>query len=426
MALDRRTFLRAGTAGLLGGSALLGACSRPARPAVDITMTAGISDIDLGAGVVVRTWAWDGRVPANQIRLARGQTMRVELVNHLPTDTTTHWHGLAIPNAMDGVPDLTQQPVPPGGAFLYEFTFPDAGTYWAHPHFGSQLDRGMYAPLIVEDPDDGAGYDEELVLVLDDWLDGTGTNPDAVLEELRRSGMKPMAGGPGITANMPLGADGGDVGYPHFVINGRVPADPQVADYKPGRRIRLRIINAGGEVIAAPYGKDGHAQLNLRINSAPLSDRAADIGAFVGALNKQAPLNTATLVPTPEVTLTARAPENALDCGLSGPGHHGYNWLINGAAYDPKKPGMPVTEGQRTRIRFINESMMFHPMHLHGHTFEVRGRDGPRARKDTVLVPPMATVEVDFDADNPGKWISHCHNEYHLESGMATYLDYTR
>lgn len=206
----------------------------------------------------------------------------------------------------------------------------------------------MYAPLIVEDPADGAGYDEELVLVLDDWLDGTGTNPVAVLEELRRSGMKPMAGGPGITANMPLGADGGDVSYPHFVINGRVPADPQ-------------------------------------------------------ALNKQAPLNTATLVPTPEVTLTARAPENTLDCRLSGPGHHGYNWLINGAAYDPKKPGMPVTEGQRTRIRFINESMMFHPMHLHAHTFEVRGRDGPRARKDTVLVPPMATVEVDFDADNPGK-----------------------
>ena len=152
MALDRRTFLRAGTAGLLGGSALLGACSRPPRPAVDITMTAGISDIDIGGGVVVRTWAWDGRVPANQIRLARGQTMRVELVNNLPTDTTTHWHGLAIPNAMDGVPDLTQQPVPPGRAFLYEFTVPDAGTYWAHPHFGSQLDRGMYAPLIVEDP----------------------------------------------------------------------------------------------------------------------------------------------------------------------------------------------------------------------------------------------------------------------------------
>lgn len=439
-------------------------------------MTAGISDIDLGGGVVVRTWAWDGRVPANQIRLARGQTMRVELVNNLPTDTTTHWHGLAIPNAMDGVPDLTQQPVPPGGAFLYEFTVPDAGTYWAHPHFGSQLDRGMYAPLIVEDPADGAGYDDELVLVLDDWLDGTGTNPDAVLEDLRRSGMKPMAGGPGITANMPLGEDGGDVSYPHFVINGRVPADPQVSDYKPGQRIRLRIINAGGDsafrvgipdvpmtlthtdgfpviptrtdslvlgmgeradaivtlpdasvpVIAAPYGKDGHGQLNLRINSAPLSGRAADIGAFVGALNKQAPLNTATLVPTPEVTLAAGAPENTLDCRLSGPGHHGYNWLINGAAYDPKKPGMPVTEGQRTRIRFINESMMFHPMHLHGHTFEVRGRDGPRARKDTVLVPPSTTVEVDFDADNPGKWISHCHNEYHLESGMATYLDYGR
>lgn len=439
-------------------------------------MTAGVSDIDLGGGVVVRTWAWDSQVPAKQIRLARGQAMRVDLVNNLPTDTTIHWHGLAIPNAMDGVPDLTQQPVRPGDRFRYEFTVPDPGTYWAHPHFGSQLDRGMYAPLIIEDPADGAGYDDELVVVLDDWLDGTGTNPDAVAEELRRSGMKPMTGGPGISASMPLGEDGGDVGYPYFVINGRVPADPQVVDYPPGRRIRLRIINAGGDsafrigipgvpmtvthtdgfpviptradslvlgmgeradalvtlpdtsvpVIAAPYGKDGHAQLNLRVNAAPLSGLGADIDAFVASLITQVPRDTATLTPAPEVALPARPPENVLDCRLSGPGHHGYNWLINGAAYDPKKPGMPVIEGQRTRIRFINESMMFHPMHLHGHTFEVQGGDGPRARKDTVLVPPMATVEADFDADNPGKWISHCHNEYHLESGMATYLDYGR
>ncbi len=86
--------------------------------------------------------------------------------------------------------------------------------------------------------------------------------------------------------------------------------------------------------------------------------------------------------------------------------------------------GLPVTSGQRVRLRFVNESMMFHPMHLHGHTFEVQGTDGPRARKDTVLVPPRQTVEVDFHADNPGKWITHCHNEYHLETGMATYVDY--
>jgi FtsP/CotA-like multicopper oxidase with cupredoxin domain len=85
-----------------------------------------------------------------------------------------------------------------------------------------------------------------------------------------------------------------------------------------------------------------------------------------------------------------------------------------------------VAAGRRVRLRFANESMMFHPMHLHGHTFQVVGRAGPGPRKDTVLVPPMQTVEVDFDTNNPGRWIVHCHNEYHLESGMATFVEYTR
>lgn len=435
-------------------------------------MTAAETQIDLGGGVDVRTWAWDGQVPAKEIRLSRGQGLRITLANDLPQPSTIHWHGLAIPNAMDGVPDLTQQPVAPGATFRYEFDVPDAGTYWAHPHYGSQLDRGLYAPLIIEDPADGADYDDELTVVVDDWLDGTGTNPDTVFEALRRTGMKPMEpGGPGVTPTEPLGRDGGDVTYPYFLINGRVSTDPRIADYQPGRRIRLRIINAGGDtafrvgipgvpllvthsdgypvmptqtdsvllgmgeradaiiavgdtsvpLVAAPYGKDGYAQLNLRVGGVPL---AGDVRTFVAALARLNPLDTATLVPAEAVTLPQRTPDRMLDCRLSGPGK-GYNWVINGKAYDPAAPGMPVTEGQRARIRFINESMMFHPMHLHGHTFQVHGANGPRARKDTVLVPPKATVEVDFDADNPGRWISHCHNEYHLESGMATYVEYT-
>lgn len=434
-------------------------------------MTAAASDIDLGGGVVVPTWAWDGQVPADEIRLSRGQSLRITLANDLPEPSTIHWHGLAIPNAMDGVPDLTQQPVAPGATFRYEFEVPDAGTYWAHPHYGSQLDRGLYAPLIIEDPADGDDYDDELTVVVDDWIDGTGTNPDAVLENLRRTGMKPMPpGGPGVGPTTPLGIDGGDVTYPYFVINGRVPTDPRVVEYRPGRRIRLRIINAGGDtafrvgvpgipmlvthtdgfpvlptqtdsvllgmgeradaiitvgdtsvpVVAAPYGKDGHAQLNLRIGGTPLTGDAA---GFAATLAGRPPLNTATLVPTETVTLPPRAPDRTLQCRLSGP-VNGYNWLINGRAYDPNAAGMPVGQGQRTRIRFVNESGMFHPMHVHGHTFEVQSADGPRARKDTVLVPPRATVDVDFDADNPGKWITHCHNEYHLEAGMATYVEY--
>ena len=100
------------------------------------------------------------------------------------------------------------------------------------------------------------------------------------------------------------------------------------------------------------------------------------------------------------------------------------NWT-NVVLWRAEKLSQYLTKGKRVRVRFLSESMMFHPMHLHGHTFQVVGQDGPAARKDTVLVPPKQTVEVDFDTDNPGKWIVHCHNDYHLDGGMATFFSYS-
>lgn len=476
--LDRREFmlLTAAAAGVAAGCSSRDAAeqptssvSAPSPPSVDLTFEPAETDIDLG-GVSVRTWAYNGRLPGNEIRIRKGETLRAVVRNRLPAETSIHWHGLAIVNDMDGVPPLTQSPIPVGSDFTYEFMVPDAGTYWYHSHVGTQLDRGLYGPLIIEDPDEKADYDEELVLVLDDWIDGTGTNPDQVLENLRKNGMKPMEpGGPGVSPTTPLGADGGDVTYPHFLINGRVPTDPQVRDYRAGQRIRLRVINAGSDtafriaipdaslnviatdgypvmpaqaksvilgmgervdatvtmdrsvpVVAVPEGKDGHAQLNIRIAGAPSTVNVDD---FVAAVRKEVVLDTATLSPTPQVTLPPRSPDQVIEATLSGPGP-GYTWPFAGRLYDPTKDGIGVKPDQRVRMRMINESMMFHPIHLHGHTFQVVGRNAPRARKDTVLVPPKQTVEVDFDTDNPGKWITHCHNTYHLEAGMAGWIFY--
>ncbi|MDX1884092.1 multicopper oxidase family protein [Mycolicibacterium sp. 120270] len=475
--LDRREFmlLAAAAAGAAAGCAGQGRTPEPqesytpARPAVDVTFEPGETEIDLG-GVSVRTWVYNGRLPGKEIRIRKGDRLRAPVTNKLPADTSIHWHGLAIVNKMDGVPPLTQSPIPAGGDFTYDFVVPDGGTYWYHSHVGTQLDRGLYGPLIVEDPDEKADYDEELVLVLDDWIDGTGTNPDRVFEDLRRTGMKPMApGGPGVSPTTPLGADGGDVTYPYFLVNGRVPADPEVRDHRAGQRIRLRVINAGSDtafriavpnttlnviatdgypvmpaqatsvilgmgervdatftvdssvpVVAVPEGKQGHAQLNIRVADKPNTVNADD---FVAAVRKEAPLDTATLSPTPEVTLPPRDPDQVIDATLSGPNPH-YTWPFAGRLYDPTKDGIAVKRDQRVRMRMANESMMFHPIHLHGHTFQVVGRDAPRARKDTVLVPPKQTVQVDFQTDNPGKWITHCHNTYHLEGGMAGWIFY--
>ena len=126
-------------------------------------------------------------------------------------------------------------------------------------------------------------------------------------------------------------------------------------------------INESLPVVAAPEGKQGHAQLNMRVNNAP---SAVNVDDFVASVRKEAPLDTATLSPTPEVTLSAKAPDQVIDARLTGP-VNGYTWPVNGKLYNPPNDGVPVKPNQRVRIRFINESMMFHPFHLHGHTFQV-------------------------------------------------------
>ncbi|HXO54725.1 MAG TPA: multicopper oxidase domain-containing protein, partial [Mycobacterium sp.] len=145
-----------GAVGTAAGVAAACSTSRPppAAPAsTEVSLAAGETDVDLG-GVKVHTWAYGNRVPAAEIRLRKGQRLRAELTNAMPQDVTVHWHGIAIVNVnvndMDGVPDLTQAAVPNGQKFTYDFVVPDAGTYWFHAHVGTQLDRGLYGPLIIE------------------------------------------------------------------------------------------------------------------------------------------------------------------------------------------------------------------------------------------------------------------------------------
>jgi FtsP/CotA-like multicopper oxidase with cupredoxin domain len=131
-----------------------------AAPPVDVKFQPAETDVDLG-GPDLRTWAYTDRLPGNEIRIRKGGRLRAAVTNKLPADTSIHWHGIAIVNDMDGVPPLTQAPIPAGGRFTYDFVVPDAGTYWYHSHVGTQADRGLYGALIVEDPSAKADYDEE-------------------------------------------------------------------------------------------------------------------------------------------------------------------------------------------------------------------------------------------------------------------------
>lgn len=440
---------------------------------VAATITAAPVTVGIG-GREVTTWAFGDRPSMGGIRAKVGDLIEATFVNKISTANTLHWHGIALRNDMDGVHDVTQTAVDPGSSFTYRFTVPDAGTHWFHPHMGLELDRGLYAPLIVEDPNDPIAFDVDVTLMLDDWLDGFGRSPEQVLDELQGGGSgghdmsnmggndKPMGGSTSM-----MGGLTGEVTYPLHVINGRAPTERETIDAKVGQRVRVRLINAGSDtayrvavgghrltvthadgfpvkpievdnvvlgmgerydviitagsgafpIVAVPEGKsDPAAEAVLRTTGAAT---APAVGSRPAELNGQT-LAYRDLSATEAVRLPAKMPDRTELITLTASSSrfvHG----INGKSFPDSAP-VTVREGERLRLKVVNETMMFHPIHLHGHTFQLVG-DG-NARKDTVNVLPMSSAEFDVEADNPGQWMLHCHNTYHLVTGMATVLSY--
>jgi FtsP/CotA-like multicopper oxidase with cupredoxin domain len=144
---------------------------------LEINLEAKVATLEITPGVMTRVWTYNGVLPGPYIRARVGDTVIVHFKNSLPDPTTIHWHGLRVPNGMDGAPGVTQDPIEPGGEFRYEFVVKDAGTYWYHPHFDSsaQAGWGLYGPIVVEDPQDSAEFGEDLVLMFSDMsMDAQG------------------------------------------------------------------------------------------------------------------------------------------------------------------------------------------------------------------------------------------------------------
>lgn len=432
-----------------------------------LVLEARPTQVDLG-GRVVSTWAYGDSIPGTMLRATAGDRVQVAFKNYLPVPTSVHWHGLAISNAMDGVPGVTTPETPAGGTFDFDFVIPDAGTHWFHPHHPMQLDRGLYAPFIVDDPNEPGAYDAEWILVLDDWTEGIGMSPDQILAQLQAKSGGGMGGMDMGGMNMDdMGSDGGDVTYPLYLVNGRAPSDPQTLAAKPGKRVRMRIINSSADTVftvalaghdlqithtdgypvqpvstaslrigmgerydaivtlkdgvfpfvAEPMGKLGIARALVRTGSGAVPAASFKPSELTGEA-----LTVGSLIGAAGTALPSREPDTVQDLTLGG-SMAPYEWTINGATYDNSTP-LTIQAGQAGRLRIRNATMMSHPIHLHGHTFQIGDAGGKGPRKDTVLVPPMGVVNVDLVANNPGKWMVHCHNAYHAEAGMMTRLDY--
>jgi len=396
----------------------------------------------------------------------QGEPFRIVVENKLQQDTTVHWHGIRLPFAMDGVPGLTQPPIKPGENFTYEFTPPDAGTFWYHPHANSlqQLGRGMAGALIIEERE-AVAIDRDIVWVLADWR----LTSEAQIGSGFGNGMEAaMSGRVGNTVT----------------LNGAISNDERV---RAGERVRLRLINASlARIMALRF--EGHRPVVVAIDGQPCDPHEPERGRlFLGpamrvdvmldmqgepgrryrvvddfydglsywltqfAYDETPPVRAHPLdaalslprnpLPEPDLT-TAERHELRLQGGMMGGGAmmgmggmqrmgHGASWAINGTSMTGDghagiAPLITLQQGRSYLLTMRNETAWWHPMHLHGHSFRVLSRNGlsvpHRQWADTVLLPPKETVGVAFVADNPGDWMLHCHVTDHQVSGMMTIL----
>jgi len=458
--LTRRQFIASGSA--------MAALGLPRANAQDhIALRARVADVQLLPKEYdqTRIWGYDGMAPGPEIRVAQGGRVQRRLVNELPDPTSTHWHGIRIDNAMDGVSGLTQAAVKPGESFDYDFVVPDAGTYWYHAHNRSfeQVARGLQGALIVEEPD-AIDIDREEVLVLDDWL----VDPESLQ----------IADTFGATGDLSHGGRIGNL----VTTNGTYGLAKSA---KRHERLRLRLISASNARVFQ-LGLDGLEGWVVAMDGMPLAqprpvngpfllapaqrlDLIVDVTAEVGSAGHivnqgreasfsqvvfnvtdggtRARRGTPTALPPNDHAMPELASARHLELLMEGGAMGrlggammdgkmssidelvaaGNFWAFNGAVGGMDGPALAdLSLGETVRLKITNETVFPHAMHLHGvHFHEIEPDGSLGALRDTTLLDRGDVREIAFVADNPGKWLLHCHMLSHAASGMMTRVDVT-
>lgn len=479
--MNRRTFLET----LMTGAVAVGAGSF-IRPTAGLAQTPeGATPTSLSiVSRSIEVKGKDARVfgllqpdGTHGLRLQAGSQFDVQLANELDDPTIIHWHGLTPPWNLDGVADNPLPLITPSETRRFTFPVGNGGTHWMHAHT-LQEQNLLAAPLIVRTAADLERDEQEVVILLHDF---SFTPAEELLAGLKEGGdhgmpMDHSSMGQGGMGQMPMGGTEGmpvammdlnDIDYDAYLANDRTLDDPEVVQVERGGRIRLRIINGAtatgftidtGSVEARVVAVDGMdvepvpgsafpismgqrldilLSLPQRIGAYPIfalregaPERAGIILATAGAEVRRLSTSGEAAGPLVGISLeqqlraaqplAARSADRRLALTLTGQ-MDGYVWGIDGA------DDLRARRGERIEISMRNMSMMSHPMHLHGHHFQVtniNGSDISGAVRDTVLVPPMGMVTIAFDADNPGNWPLHCHHLYHMATGMMAHVAY--
>ena len=464
------------------------------------------------AGKSINALTVNGGIPGPTLFFTEGDTARIRVHNTLADqETSIHWHGLLVPNEMDGVPYLTTPPIAPGSSRLFEFPVRQSGTYWYHSHTGLQEQRGVYGSIVIQPRTPDVDVDREHVVVLSDW---TNEHPQEVMRTLMRG--SEWYGQRKGTAQSLLGAwrrdalgdffsrernrmppmDVSDVAYDAFLANGE---QRHQLHAEPGEKVLLRVINAGASSYfhlssgAGPMtivGSDGQRVRPVAVNrlligmaetydvviTMPADSRtvefratAQDVSGFASVLLGEGELLEASNPARPNLytmnesvvagiesvnpergaaaataarpfapyallesveptTLVRNADDEArirnITLRLTGDMNR-YRWGFDGKTLS-EDAVIPVSAGEILRIELVNDTMMHHPLHLHGHFFRLLNGKGEHAPlKHTVDVPPMGKRIIEWVADEDAKdWFFHCHLLYHMDAGMARVFSY--
>jgi FtsP/CotA-like multicopper oxidase with cupredoxin domain len=468
--VSRRSFLAASAA----ASAALLLPARVGAASDTAKLTATTRTIEVG-GRAARVMGLVNAQGGLGLTLDPGQRFRVDLTNALDTETIIHWHGQIPPNAQDGVPN-TSPMLRPGETRRYDYAA-RPGTFWMHSHIPAQEVGLLAAPLIVRSEADLLADRQEVVLFLHDF---SFNAPEAVLREITGgAGMDHAAMGHGgasgtgaVPGKTPMRMDLNDFEFDAYLANDRTLDDPEVVRVERGGRVLLRAVNASamtalwidlGAVRGRLVATDGEACVpyeatRFGLASAQRLDIEVDMPADGSALPvlclregarertgivlapARAPVTRiASRSDTPHPAFSRNLVQESLFCGMTPLAQREvarrhdvvlsgsmmpYEWTIDGKVWGNHTP-ISARSGERVEITFHNMSMMAHPMHLHGHVFQVVGVGMRRiagALRDTVHVPPMNSVTIAFDAGEAAPWMIHCHHMGHLETGMMTEL----
>ncbi len=483
-----------------------------------------------------QTMAINGQIPGPELRFTEGEEVTINVTNKMDTDTSLHWHGILLPYTQDGVPGVSFPGIKPGETFTYNFKIKQAGTYWYHSHSGLQEQDGVYGPLVIAPAKrEPFRYDRDYVVMLSDW---TGEKPEAILGHLKKNSdyynyaqrtvgtffrdVSEKGLGAALKDRAEWGkmrmtpTDISDVSGYTFLINGKSAAQNWTGLFKPGERVRLRLINGSAmsyfdvripglkmtlvqadgnnvqpvpvdelriavaetyDVIVQPkeekpftifaesMDRTGFARGTLAPKEGMIGDilplrprpqltmadmgmdmpgmeemsmPGMDHGSMAGMEGMDMPGMAmegmqSGLAPKPakeggkvlvygdlkamKPYAEYRAPDREIELKLTG-NMQRYFWSFDGKKYSEAEP-IRLKYGERVRFTFVNQTMMSHPMHLHGMWMQLdTGKKQFNPLKHVVNVPPGQSLSVDVPADAIGEWMFHCHLLYHMATGM--------